>query len=155
RTQLTPARVAPLIVVAWMTGVLLLTARLLGGWLQVFRIRRSARALEPVDGIDWLERVAGLGRRLSIDRVVPLFESALVGMPVVIGWLRPVILVPAGVFAGLTPDQIDAILAHELAHIRRGDYLVNALQRVVEIVLFYHPAVWWVSACIRREREHC
>ena len=150
--RLTPARVAPLVVLTWITGVLLLTAQLFGGWLQIVRIRRSARLL---DAREWADRIVRVGERLQVSRVVPIFESTLVGVPVVIGWLRPMILVPAGVLAGLSPDYIDAILAHELAHIRRGDYVVNALQRVVEIVLFYHPAVWWVSAVIRREREHC
>jgi TonB family protein len=105
--------------------------------------------------LEWSETLTRLAAQLKIARAIPILESALVGLPVVIGWLRPVILVPAGVFASLTPSQVEAILAHELAHIRRGDYVVNAVQRVVEIVLFYHPAVWWVSACIRREREHC
>ena len=73
----------------------------------------------------------------------------------VIGWLRPLVLVPIAAFAGLAPQQIEALLAHELAHIRRHDYLVNVLQRVVEAVLFYHPAVWWVSNQIRKERELC
>jgi TonB family protein len=73
----------------------------------------------------------------------------------VIGWLRPIILLPASALAGLSPVDLDAILAHELAHVRRGDYLVNLIQCVVEVLLFYHPAVWWVSGQIRREREHC
>jgi hypothetical protein len=73
----------------------------------------------------------------------------------VVGWLRPVILVPAATIAGLTPEQLEAVLAHELAHIRRYDYVVNAAQVLIETLLFYHPAVWWVSARIRRERELC
>ena len=73
----------------------------------------------------------------------------------VIGWLRPVVLVPAGLLAGLTPHQLEAVLAHELAHIRRHDYLVNLLQNIVETFFFYHPAVWWISRQIRTEREHC
>jgi hypothetical protein len=76
-------------------------------------------------------------------------------VPTVIGWLRPVILVPVSAFVGLSPQQIEALLAHELAHIRRHDYLVNLLQTAVETLLFYHPAVWWVSRQIRTEREHC
>ncbi len=72
-----------------------------------------------------------------------------------IGWLRPVILVPVSALAGLTPEQMEAILAHELAHIRRHDYLINLLQTVIETLLFYHPAVWWVSRQIRNERENC
>src|SRR5262249_26688490 len=75
--------------------------------------------------------------------------------PMVIGWLRPVILLPASAMTGLTPQQLEAIIAHELAHIRRHDYLINLLQAVIETLLFYHPAVWWVSRRIRQEREHC
>ena len=76
-------------------------------------------------------------------------------MPTVIGWLKPVVLLPASALAGLTPRQLEAILAHELAHIRRHDYLVNLLQTLVETLLFYHPAVWWLSRRIRVERENC
>ena len=79
----------------------------------------------------------------------------LVDVPTVIGWLRPVVLVPASALAGMTPQQLEAILAHELAHIRRHDYLVNLLQTLVETLLFYHPAVWWLSRRIRIERENC
>src|SRR5580693_5112634 len=81
--------------------------------------------------------------------------SALVQAPVVVGWLKPVVLVPVGALAGLPPEQIEALLAHELAHIRRHDYLVNILQSIAEALLFYHPAVWWISNHIRNERELC
>ena len=84
-----------------------------------------------------------------------LLESALVDVPTVIGWMKPVILLPASALAGLSPAQLEAILAHELAHIRRHDYLVNLLQTLVETLLFYHPAVWWLSRRIRIERENC
>src|SRR5205814_3969509 len=81
--------------------------------------------------------------------------SALVDSPCVLGWLKPIILVPISATTGLSPQQIEGILAHELAHVRRNDYLVNLAQTVVETVLFYHPAVWWISRTIRQEREHC
>ena len=96
-----------------------------------------------------------LSRRLHIARHVRLLESTIVDVPTVIGWIKPVILMPASALAGLTPHQLEAILAHELAHIRRHDYLVNLLQTVVETLLFYHPAVWWLSRRIRAERENC
>ncbi len=76
-------------------------------------------------------------------------------VPTVVGWLRPAILLPIAALASLTPDQVEAILAHELAHIRRHDYAVNVLQTLAETLLFYHPAVWWISKRIRVEREHC
>jgi hypothetical protein len=86
---------------------------------------------------------------------VRLLESAVVEVPSLIGWLRPVVLLPASALTGLTPRQIEAILAHELAHVRRHDYLVNLAQTVIETLLFYHPGVWWVSRRARVEREHC
>jgi hypothetical protein len=76
-------------------------------------------------------------------------------VPTVIGWLRPVVLLPIASLSGLTTQQIEMILAHELAHIRRHDFIVNLMQAVVETLLFYHPAVWWISQRIRVEREHC
>ena len=79
----------------------------------------------------------------------------MVEVPTVIGWLRPVVLMPASALSGMGPQQLEAILAHELAHIRRHDYLVNLLQTLVETLLFYHPAVWWLSGRIRVERENC
>src|SRR5207248_10168500 len=84
-----------------------------------------------------------------------LLESALAEVPVVMGHLRPVILMPVGLFAGLSVDQVEAILLHELAHIRRHDYPINLLQIFVEGLAFYHPAVWWISGVIRAERENC
>ena len=76
-------------------------------------------------------------------------------VPSVVGWLRPVILLPASALTGLSPAHLDAIIAHELAHVRRHDFAVNLLQTAAEILLFYHPACWWISRRIRAEREHC
>ena len=84
-----------------------------------------------------------------------LLESCLVQVPIVIGQMRPVILLPVGLLAGLPAEQIELILMHELAHIRRYDYVVNMLQTFIEGVMFYNPAVWWISKVIRTEREHC
>ena len=103
----------------------------------------------------WQERLRVLAGRLRISRPVGLLESCLAGVPVVIGHLRPVILMPVGLLTGLPAAQIESILLHELAHIRRYDYLVNMLQTLVEGLLFYHPVVWWISGVIRTEREHC
>ena len=83
--------------------------------------------------------------RASVTRPVRALESAIVDVPTVVGWLRPVILLPASALAGLSPAQLEAVIAHELAHVRRHDYLVNLLQTVVETLLFYHPAVWWLA----------
>ncbi len=129
-----------------------LSLRLLAGWVQIQRVR--GRLVEQASE-QWRAVMVELARRLRVSRPVRLLVSAAAQVPMAIGWLRPVILLPASTITGLTPEQLRAVLAHELAHIRRYDYLVNILQSVVETVLFYHPAVWWVSRRIRVEREHC
>ena len=115
----------------------------------------AAHARRTAGRATWQRMATRLSRRLHIGRAITLLESALVDVPTVIGWLKPVVLLPASALAGLSPQQLEAILAHELAHIRRHDYLVNLLQTLVETVLFYHPAVWWLSRRIRIERENC
>ena len=121
-------------------------------WIGARRLRRAGVCVAP--GM-WRARLDQLARRARISRRVVLLESCLAEVPVVIGYLRPAILVPVGLLAGLPAAQVEAILLHELAHIRRHDYLVNLLQMFVEGLLFYHPAVWWISAVIRAERENC
>ena len=142
----------PWLVSGWFVGVFILSLRLLGGWLKVQRIKYSNT--KPLDSF-WQEKITQLAYRLKINRPIQLFESALAEVPLVIGCLKPVILLPACALSGLSIQQLEAIIAHELAHIRRYDYLVNLLQAIVETVLFYHPAVWWVSWQIRLERENC
>ncbi|MBA7479039.1 Type 3 secretion system secretin [subsurface metagenome] len=142
----------PYIVSGWLLGVFGLSLWHLGGWAQLQRLKR--RMVKQVD--DALHNTLKvLAQRLRVNRTVQLMESALVQIPTVVGWLRPVILLPASALTGLSSEQLEAILAHELAHIKRYDYLVNILQTVVEILGFYHPAVWWVSHKIRAERENC
>ena len=141
----------PWIFAVWLAGVALLSVYHLGGWRQTRKLTRTGRPLSE----ELEATVRALASRLGVARAVRLLESAAVPVPAVIGWLRPAILVPASTLAGLTPRQLEAILAHELAHVRRHDYLINLLQTVVETLLFYHPAVWWVSSQVRRERENC
>jgi beta-lactamase regulating signal transducer with metallopeptidase domain len=142
----------PALVGAWGLGVLLLSLRTLGGWALVQRLKRNG--LSPVP--ESLEATfARLRESLAISAPVRLYRSALVQVPTALGWLRPVILVPTGALLGLTSEQLELVLAHELAHIRRRDYLVNLMQTAVETFLFYHPAVWWVSGRMRVERELC
>ncbi len=142
----------PWTVSVWLLGVVALSVRLLGGWMYVQRVKRHL--VQPV-AERWQQVLTRLSRQLGVRRRVRLLESALAKVPTAIGWLRPVILLPTSALAGLTPEQLEAILAHELAHIRRYDYLVNLCQTVIETLLFYHPAVWWVSHRIRQERENC
>jgi beta-lactamase regulating signal transducer with metallopeptidase domain/Leucine-rich repeat (LRR) protein len=139
-------------VAVWLAGVLLLSVRLLFGWRRVRRLRRSAR---PGGCAAWEETVGRLARRLGVRRPVQVLESALAGAPAVVGWLKPALLLPASALTGLTPEQLEGVLAHELAHVRRHDYAVNLAQTVVETLLFYHPAVHWVSWRMRCEREVC
>ena len=136
---------------AWAFGVILFSLRLGWGARQVAILRRSG---QPADG-PVLEIAASLAARLGLTRPVRLLISSFAEGPSVVGWIRPVILLPAATLMGLTPEQLEAVLAHEFAHIRRYDYLVNILQMVVESLLFYHPAVWWISARMRHERELC
>jgi len=148
-------RVTPLLPwlsLLWLIGVTFFSLRFAGGWLYTRRLRR--RGVRLLDDA-WQETMRRLRQQLLVARPAQLLESALVTVPTVIGWLRPVILLPLGVLTNLTLSQLEAILAHELAHIRRHDYLVNMLQAVIETLLFYHPAVWWISRQIRQEREQC
>jgi len=140
------------VVPAWMAGVAIFYLRSAGGWIAVRRLRYAG--VRPPSA-EWHERFTALCERAGVSRAVTLLESCVTEVPVVIGYLRPVVLLPASLATGLSTDQVEALLLHELAHIRRHDYLVNLLQSVVEGLLFYHPAVWWVSHVIRTEREHC
>jgi beta-lactamase regulating signal transducer with metallopeptidase domain len=142
----------PVLVLAWLCGVAVLSLRLMSGWLWVQRMK--SHGTSPAGDL-WQHIAMRLSRRLHIARGVRLLESTRVDVPTVIGWIKPVILLPASALSGLNPHQLEAILAHELAHIRRHDYLVNLLQTLVETLLFYHPAVWWLSRRIRVERENC
>ena len=142
----------PALLLVWAAGVSVLALRLARGWINVVQIRREARPLGEHPIAASAVRIA---RRLGVRRSVRLLSSARVLVPAVIGWIRPAILLPAAVVAGMPAAHLDAILAHELAHIRRSDFLVNVLQSAAEVLLFYHPAVWWVSRQIRVERELC
>jgi GWxTD domain-containing protein len=140
------------IAIVWLIGIALFQIRALGGYFAVARLRRTA-VFAAADA--WQLRLNRLAADLRVARPVTLLESSLTCVPVVIGHLKPIILTPVGLLTGLPTAQIEAILLHELAHIRRHDYLINLLQTVAEGVLFYHPAVWWISSVIRAERENC
>jgi beta-lactamase regulating signal transducer with metallopeptidase domain/HEAT repeat protein/Leucine-rich repeat (LRR) protein len=142
----------PWIVMAWCVGVAGLSLWQLTGWMLVQRLQRLAKAVRDPALVSAFARLAVV---LRVSRPVRLLESALVAVPTVVGWLRPVVLVPMGFATGLSPAQVEAVLAHELAHIKRHDYLVNLLQVLVETLFFYHPAVWYISRRIRGERENC
>jgi TonB family protein len=142
----------PWLLLAWMVGVVVCVGRLNLGLMVARRMRQVATEPAAAELLELFER---LRMRLGVRRAVNLMQSAVVQVPTVIGWMRPVVLLPVSCLTGLSEVQIEAILAHELAHVRRHDYLVSVAQSVVEALLFYHPAVWWVSKQVRRERECC
>ncbi len=146
------ATILAVVVAAWLCGLAVMVARLAAGCWQVRRLRQALVA-EPASR--WQDASDAIARRLGLRRLVLVVDSHRVDTPAVIGWLRPVIVLPIAAMASLAPAQVEAILAHELAHIRRHDFLVNMLQAIGETLLFYHPAVWWISGRIRAEREHC
>ena len=141
-----------LFVEAWFLGVVLLSLRTAGGLFVIERMRR--RELRPVGRELYLKCVA-LQLRMGFERFIRYCECDRLDAPAAFGWIRPVVLLPVRALSGLTEEQIEAVIAHELAHIRRLDCFVNLFQIGVETLLFYHPAVWWVSQRIRIEREHC
>ena len=146
------AAVAPWLAPFWIAGVCIFYLGHVAGWISVCRLRRRGVCCAPDD---WQKQLARLSSQLRLSRPIRLLESCLVDAPMVLGHFRPIILMPIGLLAGLPAGQVESILLHELAHIRRYDYLLNVLQRLVEGLLFYHPAVWWISQVIRAERENC
>lgn len=142
----------PGVLLAWFVGVLFFVGRLNYGLMVARRLQSAGLGAAATELQDVFER---LRQRLGVTSAVQLMHSALVEVPTVVGWLRPFVLIPVGCLSGMSPSQIEAILAHELGHIRRHDYLVSVMQSMVESLLFYHPAVWWVSKQVRNERECC
>jgi beta-lactamase regulating signal transducer with metallopeptidase domain len=142
----------PLVVTVWLLGVLVLVLRLSGGYLYNQRLKHHRNQPLPDS---WQNRLETFCRQTGIGKPISLVESALVKIPMTIGHFKPMILFPLGLVTGLPRDQVEALLAHELAHILRKDYLVNILQSFVDILFFYHPGVRWISSQVRSEREHC
>ena len=140
------------IVLFWVVGASALVLRLLVNWVLVQQLKSEGIQLtEPRLQVVFKRLISNL----QINKTVQLFESARVSSPLVIGFFKPVVLLPIGLATGLSNAQIEAVLAHELAHIKRHDYLINLLQSLVEIIYFFHPALWWLSARVRQERENC
>jgi GWxTD domain-containing protein len=146
------AAIVPWLAPLWIAGVWIFYLRHAAGWILAFRMRRRGVCLAPER---WQRDLSRLCDRLRVSRPVLLLESCMADAPMVLGHFRPLVLMPIELLTGLPAAQIEAILVHELAHIRRCDYLVNVLQRFVEGLFFYHPAVWWMARVIRAERENC
>jgi membrane fusion protein (multidrug efflux system) len=139
------------VLMAWLAGVLILSTRLAIGFGITLWIRVNIKPLSE----EFEQRVRILGDRLGVDARDRVFVCVKIGQAVAVGFIRPVVLIPAPWLTQFTPEMIEAVLAHELAHIRRWDLWVNVVQRIIETLLFYHPAVWWLSSRIRLEREMC
>ncbi|HET6880999.1 MAG TPA: M56 family metallopeptidase, partial [Pirellulales bacterium] len=142
---------APYLTIAYLMGVLGLLARLAIGVWGGHRLRAATVAIADTD---LLKAVARQSRQIGLRAAPVVAYCERISVPVVVGILRPMILLPAALASGLSPNQLEALIAHELAHLRRWDPLVNLVQRLVEAILFFHPAVWYISRRIRTEREN-
>ncbi len=152
RRAANPRQLLPAVVWLWLAGVTVLMARLAAGCWRIHRLRAATMAA-PLSS--WQPAAERLARRLRVAVPFRIVESAVVDAPILIGWLQPLVVLPLAAMAHMTAAQVEALVAHELAHIRRRDYAINLLQTIAEALLFFHPGVWWVSRRIREEREHC
>lgn len=142
----------PAIVLIWLLGVTLFSLRPVLSWITIRQLR--SRGVSQVD--ETVEAMLGrLKRQLGIRQRVSVLRSTFVTSPIVVGCFRSVVVLPISLISNLPPSQLEAILAHELAHVRRYDFLVNLIQTLTETLFFYHPAIWWLSHRIRMERENC
>lgn len=143
---------APTVVLIWFVFFSLRLMKFIRGlnYMHTMRIRAKQPESEY-----WQQRVKQLSACLGLNRMVSILESHLTKVPLVLGHFSPVILMPVGLFSGLPAGQLEAVLLHELAHIRRNDFLVNFLQTLAETVFFFNPGLVWISDLLRQEREHC
>ena len=146
------SRLLPWLDFAWLLGVACLSTRTIGGWRLIQRLRRSA-LVEAPEAVH--ASFARLCKRLGIARHVSLRISEHISGPLAMGIVRSLIILPASALMALNPEQLEAVLAHELAHVRRADYLWNLVQTMVETLFFFHPAVWWLGRRLRQQRELC
>ncbi len=141
----------PLFLTIWLLGIGILTIRLLVGLAYTRQLR--TKQLLPFEE-RWLHKLKEFTSVLRISREVSVYKSPRTSTPLTLGFIKPIILFPVKIISGLSDKEVEAIIAHELAHIVRNDYLFNIIQSVIEILFFYHPAIWRISAYIRTEREH-
>ncbi|MBI9068645.1 MAG: M48 family metalloprotease [Salinivirgaceae bacterium] len=140
-----------LVFVLWLIGILFFLFKMAGGMAYLMRL--SKRQTIPLDA-NWIVKMENLAIALSINKPIQILQSYIATVPMIIGHLKPIILIPVSLFTGLSDKEIEAIIAHELAHIKRHDYFFNIIQAVIETLFFFHPAVWVISKIIRDEREH-
>ncbi|MEM9888141.1 MAG: M56 family metallopeptidase [Bacteroidota bacterium] len=141
----------PQLCLAWLGGIFCYAIMMMQGFFQLRRLEKQSEAVSS----HWQTHLAKLQAQLGINRKVRLLACKWVEEPITFRHFKPVILVPIGLLTGLSSEQVEVLLLHELAHIRRYDYLVNWLQSSLEALFFYHPAFWWISRQVRAEREHC
>lgn len=142
----------PIISNVWIIGVLIYSLRLVLGGIYTYYLRKSANPLEaPV----YQKMLKKISTHLGVEKGIQVASSVMAKTPMMIGHMKPIILLPIGLVNQLDNDEVEAIICHEIAHIMRNDYLVNILQTLVEVLYYYHPAVYYISEQIRVEREHC
>lgn len=146
------AKNLPLIVTIWLAGFLIFSLRFTGGLIYAQRLRTTG--INHLDEI-WFLRLKSLSEEIGFKKAVQIFESTKVKVPVAIGYLKPVILLPLGMIIGLPQNQVEAIIIHELAHLKRNDFIINLIQTFIETIFFFHPVIWWISSMINNERENC
>jgi beta-lactamase regulating signal transducer with metallopeptidase domain len=150
--HVTIASLLPWIDGLWLAGVFALSLRSLGGWWYLRRLRLAATVEAPASVIDAFQRIS---QALGLNRNIALRLSTAIDSPMTMGTLRAIVLLPLSAVTLLGPDELEVVLAHELAHVRRADFFWNILQTIAETLFFFHPAVWWLNARIRHERELC
>ncbi len=141
----------PFFLMLWISGTIIFCLRILTGLLYIGKLRERSVLIHG----EWSLRVQSLADQLQIHRWVSLGESKHIQIPIVIGYLKPIILIPVGMCSNLSTDQLEAIFLHELMHIRRKDYLINVIQSFLEAIFFFNPFVWIISGMMKKEREHC
>ncbi|GEM_PF-5270992 len=146
------APIMPFLAIFWFIGVLFFASRILVGFFRLHHFSNNGTQLLPNS---WSTRLLTLQQLFGIQRRIKIRLSHLVESPITYQFFRPIILLPVSLFTHLSDEQIEVLLLHELAHIKRQDYLVNLLQSCIEVLFFYHPLIWWMSKQVRLEREHC
>ncbi len=141
----------PIFLIIWILGACVFCLRIVTGLVYVGQIRDNSYLIQG----EWSERVQQLARQLQIRRWISLAESTHIQAPIVVGYLKPMILIPIGMCTNFSTEQLETIFLHELMHIRRKDYLINLIQSFTEAIFFFNPVVWIISGIMRREREHC
>ncbi|MEM9657729.1 MAG: M56 family metallopeptidase, partial [Planctomycetota bacterium] len=144
--------ILPWLAVGWSLGVIAFSLR---PFLALHRCRQLRQQAQAVDAPWIIDALASLCAQVGLQRQVAIASSTLAQVPTVMGFLRPIIVLPVSMLTGQSAHELSAIIAHELAHIRRHDFLMNLIQTAIETLLFYHPAAWWLSSVVRQERENC